>query len=66
MREHVNEVAVTRLPGCDMTGCAMPAVYDAKTVGGPWAYLCSLHFGLYGIGLGLGRGQRLVLAREER
>ena len=37
------------------------AQYDAKTVMGPWAYMCQAHYTQYGDGLGLGFGQRLVL-----
>lgn len=59
----IAEVAV--LPMCDI--CAqngkgtVPASYDARTKSGPWAFLCSTHFGLYGTGLGIGKGQRLVV-----
>ena len=37
------------------------ALYDAKTVMGPWAYMCQAHYLQYGDGLGLGMGQRLIL-----
>ena len=36
------------------------AKYDGKTKLGPWASMCFLHFGQYGIGLGLGKGQELI------
>lgn len=36
------------------------AVVDGKTIFGPWANMCLVHFSLYGIGLGTGRGQRIV------
>jgi len=54
------EVSVSALPKCDV--CGEPAAYDAKTTSGPWGYLCSDHFAEHGIGLGLGLGQRLVVA----
>jgi len=60
MPEPHTEVSVPRLPPCDI--CGDTASYDAKTTHGPWGYLCSDHFVEYGIGLGLGLGQRLVLA----
>jgi len=41
------------------TGVA-DASYDGRTIGGPWAYMCERHFITQGIGIGLGRGQRLV------
>jgi hypothetical protein len=37
------------------------ALYDAKTVMGQWADMCEKHNGHYGMGLGLGIGQRLIL-----
>lgn len=42
----------------------VPAGFDAKTKMGPWANMCSTHYGLYGIGLGTGKGQRLVLEED--
>lgn len=35
------------------------AKYDAKTTLGPWAYLCEECFKRFGVGLGLGRGQKI-------
>lgn len=60
-----NEVRVAELPDCDY--CLtyrrkVPALYDGKTKSGPWAYMCKRHFGAYGVGLGTGKGQRLVVA----
>jgi hypothetical protein len=53
---------VTDIPQCDICGedDKREAQYDGKTVHGPWAYMCGGHFRTYGVGLGLGRGQRLV------
>lgn len=51
------EVTIGKLPKCQF--CDRIARYDAKTRMGPWAYLCEHHFGLYGVGLGLGKGQYL-------
>ena len=48
-----------KLPSCEF--CGKEASYDAKTIMRPWAYLCLTHFKKYGIGLGLGKGQKLVL-----
>jgi len=61
------EVAVLRLPPCDI--CELEGVppqlarYDGRTRSGRWAYMCEHHFRSYGIGLGLGRGQKLVVER---
>lgn len=49
---------------CLRRGKSTPAVYDAKTVHGPWGYLCEEDFKLIGIGLGTGLGQRLVKGSE--
>jgi len=61
------EVVVPELPNCDFCkeeGKEAKADYDGKTVFGPWANMCQKHFGLYGVGLGLGRGQRLLTQRR--
>jgi len=42
------------------------ARYDGRTVYGAWAYMCPAHFRKYGVGLGLGKGQRLVYQKEEK
>lgn len=60
------EAVVARIPDCDickydLDKLGVPAVYDGKTNRGPWAYMCEKHFKSDGIGLGLGRGQKLVL-----
>lgn len=36
------------------------AVYDGKTKEGPWAFMCEKCFKEHGVGLGTGRGQKLV------
>jgi len=59
-----DRVIVSELPPCDFCveeGVDRPAHYDAATKMGPWANMCEEHFRQYGIGLGTGRGQRLVL-----
>ncbi len=61
------EVQVTRLPNCDICaqgGHIQPAKYDAKTIMGPWANLCQKHYEDFGIQLGTGFGQRLVLTKN--
>lgn len=59
------EVTMITIPPCDFTHDPatprVPAEYDAKTVMGPWAYMCQAHFDKYGPGrLGTGYGQRLI------
>ena len=57
------EVEVEKLPACDF--CGRTARYDGKTIQGPWAYMCATHFEIYGIGLGLGKGQKLILKKGD-
>lgn len=57
------ETVVRQFPKCDF--CSEKAKYDARTRMGPWAYLCEKHFKEYGVGLGLGRGQMLILKKEK-
>lgn len=57
-----------RLPYCDF--CldskveAELAKFDGRTNRGPWANMCEEHFRQYGVGLGTGKGQRLILKEE--
>jgi len=65
----LTEVTVTVRPDCDIHkhrhgGKSVPAEYDGKTVMGPWAYMCQPCFEHYGVGLGMGRGQRLMVRDE--
>lgn len=60
-------VRVTVRPDCDFCqrdGFGMPAQYDARTQLGRWAYMCRTHYGLHGVGLGLGKGQRIIVESE--
>lgn len=56
---------MTAIPDCEIcteSGEHVPAWADAQIPGwGSWAYLCLLHFQLYGCTLGTGHGQVLVL-----
>jgi len=56
---------VPRIPSCDIRWCSRDAVVDARTVYGFWGYLCYPHFMSLGVGLGIGKGQVLVLDSEE-
>lgn len=60
------EVEVAALPPCSIHferfRQSVDAHYDAKTIWGPWAYLCETCFKRYGPGrLGTGFAQRLVV-----
>lgn len=53
---------VEKLPSCSFRhNKPVDAKYDGKTKGGPWAYMCQLHFDEQGVGLGLGKGQELYV-----
>ena len=54
-------VEVVEVPKCDF--CSSKAVYDGKTNLGPWANMCENHFSQYGVGLGLGKGQKLIKSK---
>ena len=57
------QVVVAKFPQCDF--CGLNGRFDGKTIMGPWANMCRIHFASHGVGLGTGKGQRLVLAEEE-
>ena len=57
----LTEVQMVRIPPCDIGAPHGDAAYDGKTRLGPWAYMCETHFEQLGVGLGLGKGQRLIL-----
>ena len=54
------EAIVPKLPKCDI--CGKTAVYDCKTKMGSWGNLCEVCFKTFGIGLGTGKGQKLIEA----
>jgi hypothetical protein len=59
---------VAELPPCDIhrhiRNVEIAARYDAALRRGGWAYMCEDCFTVYGIGLGTGRGQRLIVAES--
>lgn len=51
---------------CDIcSGSFENTMYDGRTVQGPWANMCESCFKQYGVGLGLGRGQKYT-KKEDR
>ncbi|MEK6832674.1 MAG: hypothetical protein AABY32_01390 [Nanoarchaeota archaeon] len=59
-----NEAKVCSLPKCDFcreNNVDTDAIYDGKTTMGCWGNMCEKHFKQYGVGLGLGKGQKLVV-----
>ena len=44
---------------CREVGIEKPAKYDGKTRMGLWANMCEAHFYRYGVGLGVGKGQKV-------
>lgn len=68
MSENGTVARVDELPPCDFCkelGRYTEARYDGSTTKGPWAYMCGAHYSIYGMGLGLGVGQRLKLRSEK-
>lgn len=67
MSDHTR-VTVLHIPDCTLCvsqgKMGVPALYDGKTTLGPWANMCQEHFEVFGVGLGLGRGQMLVKEGE--
>ena len=53
------KVVVHKLPDCDF--CGDEAHYDGRTKLGLWANMCKSCFHKHGVGLGLGRGQELII-----
>lgn len=56
---------VDTIPDCDFHP-GTPAYADAKTRGGPWAYVCRGCFTTHSCSLGTGRGQELLLRAPMR
>lgn len=52
------EVKMSSKKKCDF--CGALAKYDGKTITGPWANMCDDCFGEHGVGLGTGKGQKLI------
>lgn len=55
---------VAVLPHCDFcmeNGITRPATVDGKTKNRYWANMCETHFIVFGLGVGTGIGQRLIL-----
>jgi hypothetical protein len=57
-------VVVDKIPNCDFCKEPTPAYADGQTMMGPWANMCKPCFDMYGVGLGLGKGQRLLTKSE--
>jgi hypothetical protein len=67
---HGDETTVKALPDCDFCLAEKKrkkekARYDGRTRQGPWANMCVAHFKAHGIGVGVGKGQRLWLPSEK-
>jgi len=65
----MDEVIISSFPHCDFCleeGKFTTAVFDCKTTIGTrfWAYLCQEHFERFGMGLGCGLGQKLILRKQ--
>jgi hypothetical protein len=54
------EVTIPRAVKCDIC-MDEDAKYDGKTKRGPWGYMCQGCFDIHGVGIGLGKGQKLIV-----
>lgn len=66
-----DEAYVAKLPECDIHKYVLgtpgvPAAFDGKTRQGPWANMCPGCFPVHGIGLGTGKGQRLIVGTRPK
>ena len=53
------------IEGCEHCGKPnQPTMYDARTHGGGWGWLCPTCFGMIGVGLGIGCGQKYELTED--
>lgn len=57
----MKESTALKLPKCDF--CPKKASYEGITIHGTWSAMCSKHFNKVGTSLGLGKGQRLIVAK---
>lgn len=51
---------MAKVPKCDF--CGKSAYVEGRTHAGIWVYMCTKHYMSYGVGLGPGKGQRLILS----
>jgi len=61
------EINISEFPNCQVckeNGINRKAKYDARSRHGWWAYMCESHYDQIGIGLGTGKGQKLILKVE--
>lgn len=63
MTDGFSEINKDELECCDICKVRklmIIATVDGKTKLGPWVYMCEDCFREFGVGIGLGRGQRLI------
>ncbi len=59
VRPGLKDVYMKEVPNCSF--CLDEALVDGTITTGQWAFMCLDHYRQYGIGLGVGIGQRLHL-----
>jgi len=65
MSKKVEVISLPKCAFCAQNGKEKDAKVDGATRLGPWANMCDTHFAVFGVGLGTGKGQELVLRDEE-
>lgn len=63
MEKYGFKVDVPCLPTCQVCANGKLARFDARLTTGVWANVCTDHFQMYGCGLGVGKGQRLIVRK---
>lgn len=61
MKEEGTVTELSKAPNCDF--CGAIAKFDGKTTQGPWAYMCGACMKIHGVGLGMGKGQKIVVKK---
>lgn len=54
------------VPHCDFCKETKDEFIDGATKYGPWGIMCPNCFGIYGVGIGPGRGQRYSSTTKEK
>ena len=55
---HPGKSTVVKEATCDF--CQEPAIVDGRTTMGAWGDMCGEHYKVYGVGIGVGYGQRFI------
>lgn len=57
---------ISKARPCDIDPSHGDAEYDGRTITGPWANMCESCYLSLGVGLGTGKGQRLIVGEAPK